>query len=280
MRLSQFRFADYRLALYVVIGAVIAGGVAFGLDRAFAPTEKVQANGAPAAAVAAAQASAASSTTVRQIPIAKTSAADIGDPEGKLTPVYPAAPGKDMAVKDAPVIQAKPAVAATTGTANPAAPVAAAPAPVASAPAAATPAAAPAPAAQVATAPPLQNACNVEACAAAYRSFRESDCTYQPLVGERRYCEGAPGLGGPSSTGPVASQPPVQQRAPQSRPQYDQRNAASQPRRYEDALRDAERTVRRLPAPGRYEDDDRIVMEAPEVRYDLRRNWVSEPQED
>src|SRR5690348_810931 len=30
--------------------------------------------------------------------------------------------------------------------------------------------------------------CNVSACAAAYRSFRASDCTYQPLEGERRLC--------------------------------------------------------------------------------------------
>ena len=33
---------------------------------------------------------------------------------------------------------------------------------------------------------PLQ--CNVDACAAAYRSFRESDCSYIPSAGERRRC--------------------------------------------------------------------------------------------
>lgn len=32
------------------------------------------------------------------------------------------------------------------------------------------------------------NHCAIDACAAAYRSFRATDCTYQPLAGERRLC--------------------------------------------------------------------------------------------
>lgn len=31
--------------------------------------------------------------------------------------------------------------------------------------------------------------CNVQACVAAYRSFRAEDCTYQPFDGPRRFCE-------------------------------------------------------------------------------------------
>lgn len=31
--------------------------------------------------------------------------------------------------------------------------------------------------------------CNVSACSRSYRSFRPSDCTYQPYSGERRICE-------------------------------------------------------------------------------------------
>lgn len=31
-------------------------------------------------------------------------------------------------------------------------------------------------------------ACNVQACEAAYQSFRASDCTYQPYDGPRRLC--------------------------------------------------------------------------------------------
>jgi BA14K-like protein len=30
--------------------------------------------------------------------------------------------------------------------------------------------------------------CNLDACTAAYRSFRASDCTYQPIGGPRRLC--------------------------------------------------------------------------------------------
>jgi BA14K-like protein len=32
------------------------------------------------------------------------------------------------------------------------------------------------------------NRCDVQACAKAYRSFRATDCTYQPLEGQRRFC--------------------------------------------------------------------------------------------
>jgi hypothetical protein len=35
--------------------------------------------------------------------------------------------------------------------------------------------------------------CDARACAAAYRSFRASDCTYQPYDGERRICDLAGG---------------------------------------------------------------------------------------
>ena len=260
MALHDYRLSDYRLAAYVVVAAVIAGGVAFGLDRAFAPSTKVEANGAPPAANA--------SGAVRQIPIARTAAADLGDPEGKLTPVYPANPGKDLPIKDTPIIQpAKPAVAAatTTGSASTAAPLPS-PAPVANA--ATT---APEPQAQ---STPQANACNVAACSAAYRSFRESDCTYQPFEGPRRICEGAP------DNAQAAAQPPPSQPQQQARPQFDPRSAPQISRgRYEDALRDAERTVRRLPPPGSFDDEDPrgvVVMESPDQRYDLRRNWIVE----
>ena len=47
----------------------------------------------------------------------------------------------------------------------------------------AVPASAPA-----ATATAMAGHCNIEACSAAYRSFRASDCTYQPYGAERRAC--------------------------------------------------------------------------------------------
>ena len=33
------------------------------------------------------------------------------------------------------------------------------------------------------------SSCDVQACAKSYRSFRATDCTYQPLDGQRRFCE-------------------------------------------------------------------------------------------
>lgn len=46
--------------------------------------------------------------------------------------------------------------------------------------------------------PAAAASCNVNACSAAYRSFRASDCSYQPLNGERRLCTKS------GSTGKVA----------------------------------------------------------------------------
>ncbi len=253
MRLSTYRLSDYRLAAYIVVAAVVGGVTAFMLDRTTAPSTKIEADGMPPP-----------SSAVRQIPIAKTSAADLGDPDGKLTPVYPAAPGKDLPIKDTPVVQAVKPPVETTGSANASVPAAA---PVA----AATPTTPATPATSAAASPPA-NACNVAACAAAYRSFRESDCSYQPFEGPRRYCGGAPG-----EKGQLASQPQTQSAA-----QVDTRSTAPVARsRYDGALRDAERTVRRLPLPpGRFDDEENVVViEAPEQRYDIRRNWISEPQD-
>ncbi len=253
MQLSSHRLGDYRLAAYVVAAALIAGGVTFAFDRLTAPSVKLQANGAPVA-----------NGAVRQIPIARTSAADLGDPENKLTPVYPTSPGKDLPVKDTPVV---PVVqAAKPVETNGSAPPTVSPAPVAAQPAIS---ATTQPAAAAAMTP--ANACNVAACASAYRSFRESDCSYQPLSGPRRLCEGAPDAN---------TQTSMPQQQPSRR--YDANSAVTVGRGgYDDALRDAERTVRRLPPPpGRYDDDDDsgvTVIETPQQRYDIRRNWINEP---
>jgi len=257
MQLSSYRFSDYRLAAYVVFAAVIAGGATFAFDRLTAPSSKLEANRAPAAAGA-----------VRQIPIARTTAADIGDPDGKLTPVYPTSPGKDLPIKDTSI---KPA--ATSGNANGAT----------TSPAIANgPTAAPAiastngqttspQAAQIPPAPQAANSCDVAACASAYRSFRESDCSYQPFDGPRRLCEGAPGANAPN--GQAATLPPNAQAATLPPGQPLSRS------RYDNDLRDAERAVRRLPPPGVGDDDEDsvVVMQPPDrSRYELRRNWFNE----
>lgn len=230
MQLSSYRFSDYRLAAYVVAAAVIAGGATFAFDRLTAPSSKLEANRAPAA--------------VRQIPIARTTAADIGDPDGKLTPVYPTSPGKDLPIKDTPIKPASTTGAANGQTASPQA-------------------------AQMPLNPRAANSCDVAACASAYRSFRESDCSYQPFEGPRRLCEGAPGANAPNGQATLAPNaqaatlPPGQ---PLARSRYD------------NDLRDAERAVRRLPPPGIGDDDEDsvVVMQPPDrSRYELRRNWFN-----
>lgn len=84
------------------------------------------------------------------------------------------------------------------------------------------PAVNPAPAASVAApvpvappvAPPLAAAvkirCDADACAAAYRSFRESDCTYNPSFGPRRLCT----KGDPAKFITVAPAKPPEEPAP------------------------------------------------------------------
>jgi hypothetical protein len=67
---------------------------------------------------------------------------------------------------------------------------------------------------QTATQPPADSAqpqCDIDACSAAYRSFRASDCSWQPYEGPRRFCDkgtppqntadtGAPAAGADTAT--------------------------------------------------------------------------------
>lgn len=260
MQLSSYRFSDYRLAAYVVFAALIAGGATFAFDRLTAPSNKLEANRAPA-----------SSGAVREIPITRTSAADIGDPDRKLTPIYPTSPGKDLPIKEAPI---KPA--STTGTANgqTASPTTDSANGQAATLASTNGQTASPQTGQTPLNPRAANSCDVTACASAYRSFRESDCSYQPFDGPRRLCEGAPGANAPN--GQAAMLPPNAQAAtlPPSQPLSRSR--------YDNDLRDVERAVRRLPPPGVADDDeDSVVVMQPadRSRYELRRNWISEPQD-
>jgi BA14K-like protein len=115
-----------------------------------------------------------------------------------LTPVYPAAPGGEK----------KQASTTDTGEATPAAP---------SKP----------DEAQAAAVQPAQAKCDLQACAAAYRSFSAADCTYQPYEGPRRLCDktgvaastvasSQPQPSAPPT--PVALHPAARQAAPQSVP--------------------------------------------------------------
>ena len=113
----------------------------------------------------------------------------------------PAMPEVDVAAYVPPPPAPKPAIVnVAPGPAT--APNLLAPSPVA--PPAAAPAARSA-VAPVAQTPP-QPKCDVAACAAAYRTFRESDCSYSPNFGERRLCTKGvvPPEAAPASDAPAA----------------------------------------------------------------------------
>ncbi len=62
---------------------------------------------------------------------------------------------------------------------------------------------------------PPKPRCDVSACAAAYRSFTESDCTYQPLDGPRRLCsKGVP----PAQASATPDTPPIANPQPAGNP--------------------------------------------------------------
>lgn len=99
-----------------------------------------------------------------------------------MSPMVDTAAGLRAAVPSSPAVQAAPSVPRATIGAPIVPPALAAPAsptvPTNAMPQAAAPVAAPEP----------QPRCNINACTAAYRSFRPSDCTYQPNDGPRRLC--------------------------------------------------------------------------------------------
>ena len=76
------------------------------------------------------------------------------------------------------------------------------------------------------------NRCDVQACASAYKSFRASDCSYQPFDGSRRFCE----------------KPPVQRTARDQRDEPDRRTWSRDPQQ-----RNVERAVR-----PRVDNDDEL----------------------
>jgi hypothetical protein len=148
------------LLLYLAVLLVSVSSVLFGLGWLSPPEPRYAAPPAQVASHAPAK-----------------PAATKTDGQATFGPVDPTAPGAAQA--------AKPAVAASP----PPQPVAAAQsvaAPAADQADAARNAEAAAPPAPIAAAPP---ACDVQACTRAYRSFRVSDCTWQPYEGPRRFCD-------------------------------------------------------------------------------------------
>lgn len=141
------------LLLYLAVVVVSLSGVIFGLDWAAAPAPEYR----PATHV-----------VVRSH--GPPPVQHLGS-DAATRPVVPAAPNVTVAVK--PVAPTLPAQPPTVAAANPpSAPVVEPEAPPAA----------------IAVAEPLPK-CDVNACQAAYISFRAADCTYQPSFGPRRLCE-------------------------------------------------------------------------------------------
>lgn len=84
------------------------------------------------------------------------------------------------------------------------------------------PVAPPPPAPALVAAEPAKPKCDVAACARAYHSFTESDCTYQPSEGPRRLCtkgvvpKEASGAAAPVDAQAQTDAPPDAQAGPQS----------------------------------------------------------------
>ena len=107
-------------------------------------------------------------------------------------PAAPTAPVTPKANIGAPIVPPKltaPANQPATSQAAPTPPAQAGAAASTEPPPAAIAAPEPAPPQVPPQAPPN---CNVDACTAAYRSFRAADCTYQPSEGPRRLCTKQP----------------------------------------------------------------------------------------
>jgi len=204
-------------------------------------------------------------------------------PQQTLQPPQQPAPPPQQTTAPAPTPAPAPATVAKAEPTPPASPAPAANAAVA----APTPAPAPAPtpeqtaSVQPAAAPQnasvaSSNKCDVQACAAAYSSFRVSDCTYQPYGGTRRVCEKAPGRTTTAShrrTIDEDVQTAVRQRASE-----DEAQPVSRRRSRDSELREVEAAVRRLRSTDDYSDagDDIPVRggrRVIEIERPANRGW-------
>jgi len=170
--------------------------------------------------------------------------------ERALTPVYPAEPGK-------PKVQAETSGAGLQEQAKLTPPPAPAAAPAPAATVAQTPLPQPAPEAKAEAAATAQqpgtqqaaNSCNVQACGAAYYSFRAADCSYQPSAGPRRACTMMPGA---TTAMALAPKPPARQVTGKDDMRAVERIVRHQPLQLMPSARQAM-------APGEMSESERIV---------------------
>lgn len=237
--------------VYAIALLIAAGTLALSVNLVTAPD-----HGSSAPRVAAA-------SDVRQIAITRQADVSRGDPHNKLSPVYPAAPGKELpplaeTADNKPNDPAKP----NDGTKNVAVTEPAPAATTASGVASTTGGASSQgesdqPRVDVSVGAP--NSCAINACSSAYRSFRASDCTYQPYGGPRKVCELTAGAVQNASVTPEPRSPPPRDVTPRSRAS----NRISD-------LDAAARVVRQLPEPDEFGDARGrrfIVIERPPARY-------------
>jgi BA14K-like protein len=161
---------------YLSLLLFTASAALFGLDLATAPLPPTDQAAVSGTVVPPGQEQASNKLARRMAD--QRDATIEGDPQHVLTPIYPANPGGVPVVEQSTstiVNQDTTARLETTG----AAPHETTGAAVAGD----QPALAAQPVAQQ-----VPNGCDVDACAARYRSFRSSDCTYQPYEGPRRFC--------------------------------------------------------------------------------------------
>jgi hypothetical protein len=144
---------------YCAVALVVLGSVLFGLDWQSATMSPMP----PIQVVAVVM------PPPPPPPASPSLRSQAANPSAAPNPVAPAAPAAPKSVTPNVVVPAPLAAPAPVVNENPAN----APAENAALPVAQT---------------PPRPLCDVTACAAAYHSFRESDCTYNPSVGPRRLC--------------------------------------------------------------------------------------------
>jgi hypothetical protein len=258
--------------LAIVLMSVAGAGVLFCLGLAFGL-------GVMSSPPAETHKQIAITTTPTKVARQETTGSATRDDDRALTPLYPTRPAGPASPPAAQAAQAQePAQQQQQATPQPhqraqqQAP--------ASAPAAPTPTqqaktdAPPAAAAKPAATPPVstpkaatpvslesRNACDVQACARAYRSFRESDCSYQPYSGPRQLCVSPPGS-------KEASRSRAPERAARVRDLRDAAPNLREDARDDDATADGRATDRRA------DDDSRTVV----LRY--HRDYTADGEDD
>lgn len=248
--------------VYFFVLLVTAAGVLFGLDLVNAPLypppdvaigRSMRHVAAEPAALAAKAKSEIGPATKRQTAAdnARKPATETARAENReLTPIYPAGPGPSTTEKTSGNASADRTAAreprhAATSTKPDADEPAKPDSKTDAAPAARTPSATAVPVADGGRTEnesrQARNSCNVQACAAAYRSFRVSDCTYQPNYGPRRLCtrsDGADPRTLARRDGPEAAARIVRD--------FPRGEAARRPVRRDDQLSEAARIVRKM----------------------------------